>query len=219
MAKRPSKKDPIDGDIIEPTIAPAPVDSSQQDITDEQQEARQEEASERKWPEATETRHLPREYNDSDLARMATEMSAVIKKREGIKRQAKDAAAAYKSEVDGLDTELAEYATDIKEGKGTETVLCQWEYETSGRDGDGNFIFHPEMKTLFRIDTGAVITVSPITDEERQMEMTLGSQPGEWEAPEETLGLPGPGESDAGEPEAGTDAGESTELNEPGLED
>ncbi len=210
MAKRPSKKAPIDGDIIEePTIAPAP-----QDVTDEQQEARQEEASERKWPEATETRHLPREYNDNDLARMATEMSVVIKKREDTKRRAKDAASAFKAEVDGLDTELAEYATDIKEGKGTESVLCQWEYETSGRDGDGAFIFHPEMKTLFRKDTGAVITVSPITDEERQMEMTLGSNAGEWTPPEEPLGLPGPGES-----EAGDDAGESTELKEPGLED
>lgn len=205
MPAKRNKKTPdeiLAGDIIE-TPPAAPCDPSQQDVTEEQTAAAQEASSEHHWPENVETRDLPKEYSDADLAAKATEMSVIIKERESIKRQAKDAAAGYKAEIDALDTSLADYATDIKEGKGTERVACKWQYETSGKDGDGNFIYHPEMKTLYRVDTGAVVTVSPITPEERQMEMSLGGNPEEWSAPEEPLGLPAPGDSTAAESEDG----------------
>ena len=61
----------------------------------------------------------------------------------------------------------------IRQGHDTKPVPCVWLFEIAGRNDSGAFIRDANYKTIIRQDTGAVIEVKPITNEERQMGLPL----------------------------------------------
>ena len=78
--------------------------------------------------------------------------------------EAKKAAAnRYKADLDALKEEQAKTGAIIEDGGTLEEVTCEWKFRTSGFDGDGKLISHPEYKTLVRCDNGALVDVQPMT--------------------------------------------------------
>jgi hypothetical protein len=143
---------------------------------------------ESKWPESTERRTVIVPLDEHDLAEKSKEMAEIIMERDRTKMRAKNAAAAYKAEVDELDERLGIIAVKVDGGGDEKSVECEWHYETYGYDGgkftaafpgmpvnfaDTGLIFHPEYKTLVRLDNGEAIEVGMITTEERQMDLSL----------------------------------------------
>ena len=68
--------------------------------------------------------------------------------------------------------EQNKYSNIVSDGKEERSVECRWIYECSGIDShSGKEIYHPEKKTLIRLDTGKVVEVRDILQDERQMSL------------------------------------------------
>lgn len=173
----------------EETSEGSPTTIANMDLTEEQMPDNT--PTVHKWPEVTERREVVVRYSEEDRSELAGKMSKIVMERERTKLRAKNAAAAYKSEVDDLDEELSEIAKRIEAGGEERSVECKWEFETSGMDAaSGGLVYHPEFKTLVRVDTGEIVTTIKITDHERQMDLALlhESPPTEGEAATEDEG-------------------------------
>ncbi len=182
----PEKEPIIDVETV-PEEVPSnvvPFDHSTLDVLDEHRPA---EPAYRQWPEQSETTSLMIKFDDHDLAEIAKLMGSIVTRRENIRTEKKNTAARLQAAIDDLDADLSGHAAALEAGGELRRVECRWNFERAGRDeATGDLVFHPEMKTLVREDTGEVVRIVKITDEERQMDLTLEAEEPDQTEPEFT---------------------------------
>lgn len=126
------------------------------------------------WPDSTEHRSLRCDLSVQEAAVYGKEQSELIQEVERLEDQKKASASHYKSLVEEKSARARRLAGYITSGWQEKTVPCHWVFEAAGCDGsDGSVIYHPEKKTLVRDDTGEVVEIREITNEERQMALPI----------------------------------------------
>lgn len=125
------------------------------------------------WPSATEKRQLPVKLNPEQLREKSEEMARATQDKCRLVDQKKSAASQYKASIDAKESIINELAQAITDGAEHKQVNCSWAFEQAGFDSDGAPVFHPEKKTLVRLDDNTAVEVRSITDEDRQMKLKL----------------------------------------------
>jgi hypothetical protein len=106
---------------------------------------------------------LPCQYSDDELAEKRDRLSDVIIAIGETEFRKTTAAKAFKEELDGLYSESGKLAHQIKDREETRMVDCVCEMNK------------PQVgeKTTVRLDTGEMLKVEVMTDEERQEEIVF----------------------------------------------
>jgi hypothetical protein len=118
------------------------------------------------YPDVTVPRELPVKFSDSEIREMALELAYVMLELDGLP----DIKKRLQLKQDGL-------SAKIRGGSEERQVKCRWVFECSGVDSDGNQIPNRSYKALFRLDTGAFIEATMMTQEDLQMELSFGAHP------------------------------------------
>jgi hypothetical protein len=135
------------------------------------------------WPEVKESRSLPCKLGQAELSEKSDEMARHQLEVNNIEAAKKSANSHFKAKLDEKAAQLTGLAQAIADRAEYRSVKCEWRFEQAGFDSDRNPVFHPEQKTLVRLDTGEAVEVRPITDAERQMKLNL-EDPSQSEAGE-----------------------------------
>lgn len=126
------------------------------------------------WPETTEKRNLSCILNDLELKSASSQLARTVPEILELEAQAKSAADNWKAKIKAVECQQTVLANTIRDGREDRQVTCEWAFECSGIDsGTGEHIFHPEKKSLFRVDTGEFIESRDITSDDRQMVANL----------------------------------------------
>ena len=129
------------------------------------------------WPRSQVKRTFREELSEHDRAVIAGDMSENIRQHESVKAQAKAAASAYKAQMEAIQKQLSDLSDTIEAGKEV-SVPCIWIYETSGLTPDKtDWLYSPNQKCLVRMDTGDVLTVANIMNDEREAAIPLEANP------------------------------------------
>lgn len=125
------------------------------------------------WPEHRERRHLPTSLTPEEIASNAEELARCQLDLQRIESEKKEAADDFKARLSSTKARIEKLSLAITDREIQKSVPCEWRYEVAGFDADGNEIYHPEKKTLVRLDTRTSVEVRDITDEERQGKLKL----------------------------------------------
>jgi len=125
------------------------------------------------WPEATETRELTIKLSDASRIDVMMDYFKQQDRVTGLEILKKSTAKDFDSRIDEAEKTLHDLAESTKTGTMRGSVHCVWHFETNGRDVNGDSIYHSGTKTLVRSDTGEVVEIKPISQEDRQMTMPL----------------------------------------------
>lgn len=125
------------------------------------------------WPESTENRELGVTLSDEERIRHGLHLCDQLREAEALAEEKSATAKRYAAAIESKEKEIEETKDIFKTGKVRRNVPCQWKFQIHGLDAEGNGIYHSEMKTLVRDDTGEVVEVKPITQEDRQMNLGL----------------------------------------------
>lgn len=136
------------------------------------------------WQESTENRCLRCTVKPSEMNDLAKEQSELIQEVDSLEEAKKASASQYKAHIDEKSARARRIAGHITNGWIEKDVKCEWKFECSGFDSaTGEPIYHPEKKALIRLDTGEVVEVRDITNDERQLALPIEQeQPQEAEA-------------------------------------
>lgn len=126
-----------------------------------------------KWPESVETRSLPCPLRDADNKELLSDLAAAWNMMHLLQEEKKQAMKAFQVRIQEQESVLAKLHDEVTSGTRVKDVECEWTFECAGIDDEGAEIFHPDMKTLFRKDTGDVVETTPITGADREMELAL----------------------------------------------
>jgi hypothetical protein len=97
--------------------------------------------------------------------------------RKGSLEDAKRSTAKdYQARIEAVEKEIEEISLVVETGKTEGLVECEWLFETSGLDASGDPIYHSELKTLIRRDTGEFVAIERITQEDRQANLPLSDE-------------------------------------------
>lgn len=136
------------------------------------------------WPtNKKEGRELRCQLNELEIKQYGREQAEAIQAISHLEDAKKASAARYKSEIEEKQARCSVLSQYVTSGWIEREVSCTWMYEFSGRDEKGKYIPDPSKKILVRDDTGAVVTVCPITDGERQLVFPLEDPRKEPEQP------------------------------------
>jgi len=125
------------------------------------------------WPEVKESRSLACKLAPGELAEKSDEMARHQLEVNNIEAAKKSANSHFKARLDEKAAQLTGLAQAIADRAEYRSVKCEWRFEQAGFDSDRNPVFHPEQKTLVRLDTGEAVEVRAITDSDRQMKLNL----------------------------------------------
>lgn len=125
------------------------------------------------WPESTETRELDVSLSDEEAAERGKTLVQCLKEKASLVSQKKASAKEYDATIETVEEQIEKYSTVVQTQVERRAILCKWLHEVNGFDKDGKEIRHSEVKTLVRVDSGALVEVKPITSEERQMVLPL----------------------------------------------
>lgn len=128
------------------------------------------------WPQKTEKRSLPVKLSDLELRERADELAGAQIRLSEIEDEKKSAVSQYKASIDSKQGEIARLSHVIRDRSEQRNIKCEWRFEQSGFDATGQPVWHPEQKTLVRVDTGESVEVRAITDEERQLKLDLDTK-------------------------------------------
>lgn len=134
-----------------------------------------------RWPDSTETRPLVVKHDDHARSEIGLEMGRIKLKMVELEDEKKGIAQSLKASIDDLDGRLVKFAHVLKNGGEEKPVRCRWVFEVSARDADGQWVRHPEYKSLVREDTGDIVHTVRITEQDRQANLDLGGEPAEAE--------------------------------------
>jgi hypothetical protein len=104
------------------------------------------------------------EYSDLELAEKRDELSTVICRQGEVEQRKAAINREFKEELDGLYSRASELAHQIKARSQDRAVECVTEFH---KPNIGE-------KTVIRLDTGEMVRVEVMTDEERQDEIDFG---------------------------------------------
>lgn len=125
------------------------------------------------WPESTETRTLQVTLPDTEVIERAQLLCKQLREAEDLSNQKKASADRYKSLIEEKEKEIEDSKTVVTSCKEDRAIVCRWIFETNGFNAQGAAIYHSEMKTLVRDDTGEYVAAMPITQSDRQMVLPL----------------------------------------------
>jgi len=124
------------------------------------------------WPEKKEKRQLFVDLKPEELAIASRRLAETVPHIQSLEAAAKASAAQHKSGIQAAQVEQNQLSLLVTQKKEERPVECEWIFETAGFDSATNKpIPHPEKKTLVRLDTGAVVEIRDILQEERQMSL------------------------------------------------
>lgn len=136
------------------------------------------------WPvNKKEGRELRCQLTEAEIKQYGREQAEGWQAINHMEDDMKASAARYKSEIKAKQARCSVLSQYVTSGWIEREVSCTWMYEFSGRDEKGKYIPDPSKKILVRDDTGAVVTVCPITDGERQLVFPLEDPRKEPEQP------------------------------------
>lgn len=104
------------------------------------------------------SKELPCKLTQEEQARYGQMLSSKVRERDLIDEERKSTAAEYGARIKGTTSEISRIAAALDKGEEIRPVDCHWQ-------------FHAGTMQLVRVDTGAVVTVRPATQEERQLSL------------------------------------------------
>jgi len=128
------------------------------------------------WPESTERRELPVKLTETAQIEKAVEYVHAQRAVENAIEAKKHAAKMAAKEIEEMEKARDELGYVVETGKTRQMVHCRWVFESNGLDGAGLPLHHSAMKTLVREDTGEVVEIKPISEEDRQMILPLSEE-------------------------------------------
>ena len=126
------------------------------------------------WPEATEVRPLDTDLSDEQLVERGMSLVMHLGEAESLANQKKSSAERFKVLIEEQQEIIDTLSLTIRAKKDRVETLCRWHFQTNGVNEIGELLFHSELKTLVRDDTGAVVEIKPITADDRQLHLQLG---------------------------------------------
>lgn len=128
------------------------------------------------WPEATERREVTVTLTDDERITVGLDHIKQIGRTTALTAEKKATAKQYSIEIDESKQKEAEISEAYLSGKARRMVSCTWKFQSNGYDANGVLLYHSELKTLVRDDTGEVVEIKPITAEDRQLILPLGEE-------------------------------------------
>lgn len=125
------------------------------------------------WRRVTESRSLKVALLPEELSAHNGEIVRSISEVSIQENEKKASGQGYSHRIETLKARQQELASLIQNGFDFRTKNCVWEFETSGKDKDGNFIPHPNFKTLVREDNGDVVDIVPLTESDHRQYQEL----------------------------------------------
>jgi hypothetical protein len=125
------------------------------------------------WPDNKEKRRLEVHLQSQERLMLAEENARLGVQVDQLEEDKKASASRYKADIEARQSLIRCNNTYISSGKRDKDVDCEWIYEVAGFDSDGNAIEHADKKTLVRCDTGEVVEIRDITENERQSALPL----------------------------------------------
>jgi len=125
------------------------------------------------WPESTETRTLQVTLPDTEVIERAQLLCKELREADDLANQKKASADHYKARIEAKEKEIEDSKAVVTSCKEDRPIVCRWIFETNGFTNEGAAIYHSEMKTLVRDDTGEYVAAMPITQSDRQMVLPL----------------------------------------------
>jgi len=104
------------------------------------------------------------EYSELELAEKRDELSTIIVRQGEVESRKADVNRGFKEELDGLYSRASELAHQIKARGQNRSVECVVEFHKP----------NVGEKTIIRLDTGEMVRVEVMTEEERQDEIDFG---------------------------------------------
>lgn len=135
------------------------------------------------WPKAETVRDLGVPLTRDELGQAARELAATIGMIDVLEERKKSAVDAIKQEIAEQEATQHRLAMLVNRGADEKPVSCVWVFAVAGRNDAGQFVRDDNMKTLVRKDTGDVVEIRAITNDDRQMNL-LSDEP-EEESPKE----------------------------------
>lgn len=120
------------------------------------------------YPETTETRSLKVNITLDERNGYASELAKTVEDVHQLEEQKKATVSEFKSKIDSVMARQSLVSQIVRNGYEYRPVKCEWAFECAGVDSNGDRIFHPEKKTLFRQDTGESVEVQTMTETDRQ---------------------------------------------------
>lgn len=105
-------------------------------------------------------RTLPVVLTNEELLTFSDTLAKTVQEKETITAEKKKVDAKYKSILDGLTMKVNELADMVESKKESRLVECEWRKDIEA-----------QTKTLIRLDTGEVVDVMAIDDNDRQEEL------------------------------------------------
>lgn len=157
-----------------PNAAPQTSTSTSIDTTEEEPDERP--AWER-YPLQTERRELRVELKMSERAKMGQDAAQLRHDASEKLAAVKAAASAGKATVKAMELRAEKLESAQLRGYDEVPTQCKWLMETSGVDRDtGKPIWHPEQKTLVRLDAGIAVEIVGMTREDHARKELLAAQ-------------------------------------------
>ena len=109
---------------------------------------------------------IKRNFTPEEIVEKANDLANENQRKNRLEAEKKSAMSSFKSRIDEVDARIATLSQDIPNGYCNEWVLCDVAFNTP----------QPGFKTITRPDSGEIIRVSPMTDEDFQTEMEFNGE-------------------------------------------
>ena len=131
------------------------------------------------YREVTETRDLKSVLNQNERNELANEGARLVVEIAELESQKKSTASSFKSRIEAKETRQLEISRLIQDGYEERPALCQWLFETAGIDNKtGEPIYHPEKKTLVRVDTREIVEIVAMREADYEnKELAIADEP------------------------------------------
>lgn len=134
------------------------------------------------WPESKDKRYLRCDLKPDEINDLGKRNAALGAEIDGLEDAKKATMKQFAADIEGREAQRRSNEMSIRNGWVTRETPCHWVFETSGKDSvTGEFVYHPEKKTLVRDDTGDVVEIADITQEERQLALPMAEEQPEAE--------------------------------------
>lgn len=132
------------------------------------------------WPEAKEKRTLRCDLKPTDINELGKANAVLGSEIDRLEDSKQASQSQYKANIEEREARRRANETAIRNGWVERDVGCSWQFECAGIDAQtGEKVYHPEKKTLFRDDDGAVVEIRDISEGERQMALPLDQEEAE----------------------------------------
>lgn len=109
------------------------------------------------------TKYLKCEFTADEITTRARELAASNRKRADLEQEKKEIDSDLKGKIEAENTKIKRLSDEIAQGFEFRHTECRVELDTPAQG----------QKTVVRLDTGEVVSIERMTDEDRQMALAL----------------------------------------------